>query len=326
MRRIFVGLVLLAGLFLTGCGSETAGITPHDAKPDAIRFGYTSSISNSLFYVAKQMGWFEEEFKKDGITIEYDKFINGPPVIEAFAGGRLDIGQVGDQPAIQAKANQINIKAIAVFNTVKIASVVVPNDSGSKSIRDLQGKKVGVSVGSVYHRALLYFLNYYGLTAKDIKLVNMDYANLKTAIATNTIDAGVLGEPYIAAIENEQIGHRIEDHTDIKPALNVIIVNDEFARKYPDVVERILQVYAKTEKWIAENPEKANELIAKDSGIQREIVAKAALSNDYCLSLTGDDLQALEETRSFLREINIIKIDVNMNELIEPRYLKAIGL
>jgi len=319
-------IFLLASLFLTGCGNAVTGTKAENAKPDTIRFGYTSSISNSLFYVAKQMGWLEEEFKKDGIAVEYDKFINGPPVIEAFAGGRLDIGQVGDQPAIQAKANNIDIKAIAVFNKVKIASVVVPNDSEIKSVKDLEGKKVGVSVGSVYHRALLYFLNYYGLGAKDVKLVNLDYANLKTAIATKTIDAGVLGEPYIATIENEQIGHRIEDHTDIKPAFNVIIANQEFARKYPDIVQRILKVYDKTEKWIAENPEKANELIAKDSGIQREIVEKAVLSNDYCLSFTDADRQALEETKKFLKENNIIKKDVNLNDLIDASYLKAIGL
>lgn len=332
MKRCLIAICLLVFLLLPGCGNTDTGAKPELQKPDKIRLAYSTSLTSELMIVAKQMGWFEEEFQKDGIAIEYNKFMNGPPIIEAFNGGRLDAGQVGDQPAIQAKANHIDIKVVGIFckgvftSEGKYTAVVVPNGSDITSIPDLRGKKVGVPVGTNYHKAFLYFLKYHGLTVNDIKLVNMDNANIKTAIASKSIDAGVIGEPYVSTIEYEGTGRKIEDHTDIKPVYNAIIVSSEFARQYPDVVKRILKVYDRTLRWVAENPQKANELVAKDTGVKPEIVEKAILSNQYDLRLTDEAVQSFQETERFLRENNIIKKDVSIKDLLDASYLEAVGL
>jgi sulfonate transport system substrate-binding protein len=170
MKRSLIAMGLLICLLLTGCGNADTGAKAEPQKPEKIRLAYSTSLTSALIIVAKQMGWFEEEFQKDGIPIEYNKFMNGPPIIEAFGGGRLDVGQVGDQPAIQAKANHIDIKVIGIFckgiftPEGKYTAVVVPTGSAIKTIPDLKGKKVGVPVGTNYHKAFLYFLKYHGLT------------------------------------------------------------------------------------------------------------------------------------------------------------------
>jgi sulfonate transport system substrate-binding protein len=332
IKAISLAAAVLVALAAAGCGNAQDKGKAEAQKPAKIRFAYTTSMTGELIMIARQQGWFEEEFAKDGIAIEYNKFMNGPPVIEAFGGGRLDIGQVGDQPAIQARANGIDIKAIGVYcqgvftPTAKYTSVLVPPDSDIRTIKDLKGKKVGVPVGTNLHKVFLYFLKYHGLTVNDIKLVNMDYVNIKTAIATKNVDAGVLIEPFVGAIELEGTGRVIDDATDIKPVYNLIIVSNEFAQKYPDIVARVLKVYAKAARWIAENPQKANELVAKDSGVKLEIVEKAVRSNRFDLRITDVTRQSVKETERFLRENNLIKRDVDVDELLEKKFLKAIGL
>ncbi len=332
MKRSLIIVVMLTAFVLAGCGNAVTGDQSAEQKPAKIRLAYSTSLTSELKIVAKQMGWFEEEFKNAGIPIEYNKFISGPPIIEAFNGGRLDVGQAGDQPSIQAKANNIDIKVIGIFckgiftPAAKYTSVVVPTGSDIKSIKDLKGKKVGVSVGTNYHKVLLYFLKYHGLTVNDITLVNMDNVNIRAAIASKNIDAGVLGEPYVATLEYDKLGHKIDDRTDIKPVYNAIIADNEFAKKYPHVVQRILKVYDKAAKWVAENPQQAIELVAKDSGVKLEVAEQAVLSNQYDLRITEDAVQSFQETEKFLKENRVIKRDVDINELIDASYLKAIGL
>ena len=330
---VFTLGLILAGLMMSaGCGNTQAVDKTAAAKPDKIRIAYTTSLTSELMIIAKQQGWFEEEFQKDGISIEFNRFMNGPPVIEAFGGGRLDIGQVGDQPAIQARSNGIDIKAIGVFckglfkPDAKYVSVIVPTGSEIKTIKDLRGKKVGVPVGTNLHKVFLYFLQYHGLTVNDLKIVNMDYVNIKTSIATRAIDAGVLAEPFGETIVYEGTGHKIDDATDIKPIYNLIVASNDFAWKYPDIVTRILKVYIRAAKWRDENTRKAYELIAKDSGVKLEIVEKAVRPNSFDLRITPDTYTSLKETERFLRQNNLIKRDVNVEELLEPKFLKAAGL
>lgn len=330
--KCFIAILILISMLAAGCGNVATGKINQDKKPDKIRLSYGSTLSSCLFIVAKQKGWFEEEFKKDGITVEYDKFINGPPVMEALAGGRLDFGSAGDQPALQGKANNIDIKVIGIssietFNPgTEYAGIIVPEGSDIHSIKDLKGKKVGVSVGTFFHKHLLHLLKDHGLSTNDIKLVNMDSPNMKVSIETKTIDAALLPEPFLSSLELEKKGHRIKTDTDIKPFYNVIMVRNEFAQQYPDIVKRVLKVYAKTIQWVAENPQETNEILSKETGVSLELVQKATIPNKYDLRITDDVIQSIEETQTFLKGNGILKRDVDLKDLIDISYLKAIGV
>jgi sulfonate transport system substrate-binding protein len=330
MKRSFILYLAVIVMLAAGCGSAATGTgpaaKPELQKPEKIHLGYSTSLTSELIIVAKQKGWFEEEFKKDGIEVEFKRFMNGPPIIEALNGGRLDFGQAGDQPSIQANANNVDVKVVGIFSTNLDSRLIVPIDSTINGITDLKDKKVAVSVGSNHHKSLLYFLKFYGLTDKDIQLVNLDYANIRTAITNKTIDAAVLGQPNIAILETDGLGRVIDHKTDIKPSNSAILVNRGFAEKYPDIVNRVLKLYAKSQKFIAENRQEAYQLVAQDSGLKVAIVEKAVRFNHYDLRITDETKRAFKATEQFLRENKLTKRDVNIDELLDTRYLEAIGL
>lgn len=321
-------LLIVLTLVLSACGSKTeneATTTTKDAKPETIRFGYVPSagILQVLYIVAKENKLFEKEFKNDGIKIEHRNFESGPVLVEALKGKSIDIGHVGDQPFIQANANGTPLKAISLHSIGdKNYGLVVPNNSTIKSPKDLKGKKVAVTLGSIGHRILDLYLTQNNLTMSDVEAVNVPPADIKNTLAAKNVDAAIIWEPWISKIENEKIGKQISDTEGLKKNVNPTIATAEFVEKYPEITQRIVNVYEEARKWVAENPEKAAAIVAKDAGFDKEIVYNAMKDEEYTVKITDDAISSMEDTAKFLKDKNIIRKDVNIKDIVETRFTK----
>jgi sulfonate transport system substrate-binding protein len=89
-RRIFhKAVVILSAMALTILLTDKGT----QARQDTIvRFAYQPGQAQII--IARDNGLLDEEFKKDGVSFELSKFAAGPPIIEAFAAKRVDIGQL----------------------------------------------------------------------------------------------------------------------------------------------------------------------------------------------------------------------------------------
>ena len=238
-----------------------------EAKPQVIRFGqpsgsYGKPLSSGVAGYVQVKNLFDEEFKKDGISLEYNYIkAAGPGCNEALSNNALDFASIGDLPAIAGRAGGLKTRAIAASrggNTY----VVVPADSSIQTIRDIKGKKVGVSLGTYMHAALLKILKDHGLSENDVKLLNMDNATLKTAVATKDVEVGFTGSDAIT-LRDRGVARILYSTVD-KPVYyqnaGALLVREEFARKYPDIVKRFVKVWVKASQLRSLNKNEALKL------------------------------------------------------------------
>ncbi len=177
MKHIWSKIILLTISIVTltllaGCSAKVAepngGAAPGQI---VVKYGYQPGHAQTV--VAQQKGFYAKELG-DKVAIQLVKFQSGPSLITALTSNQLDFGQVGDQPAIQAKANHVDLKIIGKFlYSDKVNGLIVREDSGITSIKDLKGKKVGVTVGSTGQQLLYIYLDSVGLKPSDIKQVNL---------------------------------------------------------------------------------------------------------------------------------------------------------
>ena len=73
-------------------------------------------------------------------------------------------------------------------------------------------------------------------------------------------------------------------------ATGVIVVRTEFAEKYPQQLEKFMQEYAASVKFVNENTEQAAELIGNYEIVKAPIALKALPYCNICC-LTGDELK-----------------------------------
>jgi len=256
MKKIFGSLLTFVLLGTTIAASGFAA-----DKPKVIRVG-TPAGSYGKPLGAGQIGFiqaknlFEEEFKNEGITVEWN-FIKatGPGINEALSNNSIDIGSLGDLPAIAGKAGGLKTRLVAVSSRGGNTYVVVPADSNIRSIKDLKGKKVGVNLGTYMHAALLKIIRDAGLTANDFKIVNADIPTLKTAIATKDVDAAFITSDALS-LRSRGVG-RIIHSTNNDPVFyqqtGAVIVRDEFAKKHPELVRRFVKVWVKASHLASQN-------------------------------------------------------------------------
>ncbi|MFL0195282.1 ABC transporter substrate-binding protein [Clostridium sp. WILCCON 0269] len=327
LSRILVGVLSISLVTITACSNKQSSNKQETGGKQNIVIKYGYQLGHTQIIVARDKGWLKDEFEKDGITFQLQKFSSGPPMIEAMTGKRLDFGQVGDQPAIQARANNVDIKVIAAYGTSEKAdALIATKKSGINKISDLKGKKVGVTIGSVAQQLLYIYLKSVGLKPGDIQQVNLQPADIKSSLLSNNIDAAVIWEPVVTQTVSTGTVDQIADGTGYKKEVDVIIAQNSFLKQHSDIAVRLLKVLNKTAKWIEANPEETIKIISKDTGVAEDVLKPGFDKTSHSLNITDEGIQSVKDTAKFLRENKIIRKDVNVDDLIDLSYAKKAGI
>lgn len=321
--RLLLTILLLLGI-TTGCGPQNVEKSVTTEKK-VIRIGYQASSAINI--LARAKGFYEEEFGKDGIKVNYNLFLAGPPMTEALSGNRLDIANVGPLPAITARSTGVDLKVVGrAFSDEYYYGLLIPNDSSIKSVQELKGKKIAVQVGSGAHLFLMLLLQQNGLKNSDVNIVNLPTSDHQTALETKNVDAVATWQPFVATLVLGKSGKLLADSKNVIRTVGVYLANNEFAQKNPELVQRFLKVHQKAADYLKNNPDEALAIISKESKIPVDALAQSMKTINWDLELTDQDIQTLGDTKKFLKETNVIKKDFDINELIDKNYLKNIGI
>lgn len=79
---------------------------------------------NPVSLVLKEKGWVEEEFAKDGITVDWVLSLGSNKALEFLNGSSVDFGSTAGAASLIARANSIPIKAIYVYSKPEWTALV----------------------------------------------------------------------------------------------------------------------------------------------------------------------------------------------------------
>lgn len=292
-----------------------------------LRIGTQPAPQYAPIFVAKKQGWLEAELKQEKINVKWISFLAGPPINEAFAAGQVDIGLMGDTPAIIARASGQDLRIIGLASSgPKALAVVVRKNATIKSAKDLKGKRVAVTKGSYAHHLLALVLQNSGLTLEDVQLINLPVADIGTVLNTGDIEAGAIWEPYITKWEENGTIRVLADGTNIKKGLLVILASNKFAVQNRPLVNAFLKAYQRGCDFIKANPERAAKLISDEVKLTPKQLVKVFTKFDYWPGISDADIEEFQTSEEFMRAHKIIKAQVNFDDFIDSRYLKAIGI
>ena len=236
--------------------------------PTVIRIGYpgvandgSSPVGTATAGTAAGKGLFEDEFKKDGIQIQWQFFAGaGPALNESLANGLVDFAAgLGDLPSIVHRAGGFRTEIIASNARRQNTYIVVPNDSPAKTLQDLKGKRIALFKGTNASLAWVKVLKDEGLTESDFKVLNFDSTTARNAIATKDIDA-YFGGSDVFQLRNRGVGKIVYSTLGRNPYLGrftTLLVTEDFEKKYPQLVQRFVNVWVKEAAWGSDEANRA---------------------------------------------------------------------
>lgn len=325
------GVVFFAALY--GATSTTA----FAGTPTIIRVGVASVgtggkpvSGGSVGSLAQTKGTVDDEFKKDGIRIEWSFFKGaGPAVNEAIANGQLDFAFQGDLPAIIAKANGLKTRLILATDQTTPTYLAVPANSTARSIEDLKGKKVAIFKGTNLQLVEIKVYEELGLTEKDFKTINMDKATTETALTTRDIEGGWFG-PEVFPLVDKGIARILYSTKGKSPWLvrqSHVLVTESFEKQHPQLVQRFVNAVLKEAVWAADESHRDEALrIWAKSG-----VSYASYKQDWdgdLFSQRGSPLldeffiHHYQEATDASLKYRLIRKDFDVPAWFEPRYVK----
>lgn len=230
--------------------------------PQEINFGVANvgvggrpQIGGSWMAVAHAKGLLEEEFKKDGIKINWTFFKTaGPGVNEAYTNKLLDFAWQGDLPQIIGKANGLPTKFILSAGRRSTYYIATTESSSAQTVKDLKDRKVSIFKGTCLQLIGARLLRDNGLTEKDLKLYNMDTGTATAALASKDVEAVLSGNNLFAVRDRglAKILWNGKEHGGRYGCSTGLTVTEEFEAKYPDIVQRVVTTFVKAAQWTAD--------------------------------------------------------------------------
>ncbi|MEI9901779.1 MAG: NrtA/SsuA/CpmA family ABC transporter substrate-binding protein [Hyphomicrobium sp.] len=186
-------------------------------------------------------------------------------------------------------------------------SLLVPKDSPAKTLADLKGKKIGLSVGSESHLDLIVSLKKLGLNDKtDFQLVNLQPNELPAALEKGLVDAALIRQPQVLRLEESLGARKVETW----PFRFTSIVRTDYLNANPDAVKRYVEALKDAVLYIATNPDQSATWFAESQRLNPDVVKKLASENPLYAAKTRDEIK--------------IEIDDNFKKLLAERTQAAI--
>jgi sulfonate transport system substrate-binding protein len=312
-------------LALAAVGAGLA-LAAEAAEPAKLRLDY--AYYNPVGLVLKEKGWVEEAFKQDGVPVEWVLSQGSNKALEFLNGNSIDFGSSAGSAALLAKANGNPIKAVYIYSRPEWTALVTQKDSPIKALPDLKGKRIAVTRGTDPHIFLLRALHSAGLTTRDVKMVLLQHPDGKTALDKGDVDAWAGLDPFMAQTELER-GSRLFFRDAGLNTYGFLNTREDFAKKYPEAVERVLRAYERARAFALANPAELKAALIRAAKLDDAVAAKQLERTDISNALIGQEHRdAIVAAGQVLKESEVVPANTDIpavaDALIDPFFAQKV--
>ncbi|MDF2926707.1 MAG: sulfonate transporter substrate-binding protein [Paenibacillaceae bacterium] len=351
-RKNSVVTLLTALAFLAaGCGSNGSGSSaspsgspsaaPASSAPAASPSAQASAAAKSShegltvtlgiqpgpgpYSLARKKGWFEEEYAKVGVKVEWAEFQSGPPMTEAIAANRLDFAGLGNLPVVTAQAADIGFTEISqIIDGKTNVAIIVPKGSKITKIEELKGKKVAVAKGSNAFNFLYLGLDKAGLKPTDLEIIQLQPNEAQPAFETGGVDAWATWDPYITTNVISGKGTVLTDGQTLGVlSPSFLIARTKLAQEHPDLVTAFLKVYEQARVWEGTHLEEANKLYAEQFQVNAAVIQELRKrAQPINLPISKEVIEQQQKTADFQFDQKTIRKKIDVSKVVDNTFIE----
>ncbi len=282
-------LTRLAGALALALCAQGAASAQEVVRLGNLKFAHYGAISH-----------IKEIAPKCGIKVEEHVFAKGLDIMQAVLAGELDVGAASSEAAISGRAGGAPIYVVAGFARGG-ARLVARSDVPIKSVRDLKGKKVGVTRGGIHEVLLMAELAQNNLSwsdqpGKDVQVVYLAFADLNQALLAKNLDAMMQSEPQSSQAINKGFGVEVLKpyDTPIGEPVRTLVMTEKFYREKRPLAEKFMRCFVESTKTFIDSPAVAEKYVRETifkNQITKDDFEDAISNSPYSYNITPEHIQ-----------------------------------
>jgi NitT/TauT family transport system substrate-binding protein len=252
-----------------------------EAQNSQIKIGYIPIADCGQLYVGIEKGFFREE----NIEVELVKLSGGAKILEALAGGSVDIGFSNVISLILSNSAGLDFRAVTggpVENlNHKETAIMVSNKSSINKPKDLEGLKIAVNTRkNIMEIMLIKYFEKHGLDYSSIKLSEVPFPNMEQVLTLNQVDAIATIEPFVT-FAKENGNSKVFSHyfTDVDSIIEISSYNasEKYINNNPDVINAFQKAIQKSTEYAINHEEEMKEIVSKYTNLSVEQLTNVVL-------------------------------------------------
>ena len=318
-RTVFIMMVFYtSSSFFGGCTQH------HNVTPDVIRFADPHLIGGSLVYLAENQGYFSDE----GLRLDSKKFDWGKDALLEVLENRADIAFAYTTPIVMEALHQQPACILAsLHRSTHSMALVGRHDRGIQTLSDLKGKRIGYMAGTNLEYFVITLLDAVGLDTTEVSLIDVPREDMKVFIQQGKIDAGVLFDIELIALQSELphqsyaifYGHSYAE-------TSFLVSNEQFVKSHPDTIKKVLKALVKAEALANDDKKKITLAIARrfPHAIGAYII-EALGTMELIVRLDNVGLNSMNDQAQFLRQTLKTKNKPEFYAMFRGSFLESIN-
>ena len=273
-------------------------------------------------------------YSKSGHLFIPRMFQGFPEIKEALISNQMQAGFMVAPMAIALRAQGVPIRIVYLGHRYGSA-VVVQKNGPVKTFADLKGKVVAIPSRFSDERLIIFkALAQHGMSATDVRMVEMAPPDVAGALAAGAIDAFSMGEPYPSQAEMAGFGRVLFHAREYWPDYIscVLVVRQDVIDKRPEAVQVLVDGIARSGLWLDNPPKRRARRMHAADFVGRFYFRQNPKLLEWALTKPLDRVmyQPLTPLRpdfelivKLMRETGVLDRDIAFEEYIEPKFAEG---
>ena len=255
-------------------------------KPFSLRQNWYIGGLHAPFYLGKERGYYAEQ----GIDLDIGEGAGSAKTVQLVANKSDTFGMADAGSLMLAASKDAPAKSIMSLLNTSGFGVIYLQDSGIKTIKDLEGKKLAVTAGDALTQLWPAVVAANNLNADSIQLVQVDAAAKPVAVMEKRVDAllgGIDDQFFLIKYKGFEPGQIRFADVGVNTVGITILVHPNSIKENPEVMRGFVTASIRAWEDAKKDPEAA---------VQASLKAKADLNPQSTKDQLMVDISLLEST------------------------------
>jgi NitT/TauT family transport system substrate-binding protein len=270
---------VVAGLVVAACMQPGYAQTPK--RDVTMRLDWLYQGPNAGFMVAKDKGYYDEA----GLNVDIGPGRGSGSTAQIVASKAAMFGFSDGYVVGNSVAKDMSIVMVAAFYRRNPTAVIVLKDSDIKTLKDLEGKSIGIATGAAQFQQWPAVVKGCNLDGNKITVINVDPAGTVPALVTGKVQA-IAGYaqgqvPGVEVRANRETRSFMYADCGVVAVSNGIIVHKDMLKEDPELIRSFVKASIKGFLYSRQHPDEAVAIIRKFSEAVVTEIARRELEMSF---------------------------------------------